>query len=322
MGRRPEPGAPAPDAVAPIEFRGLTKAFGPVLAVDDVTFSVRAGRVTGFLGPNGAGKTTTLRMLVGLATATSGTATFGSQTYAELVDPQRMVGTALEASFHPGRSGRDHLRVLAATAAADDARVDELLELVELTAAARRKAGTYSLGMRQRLSLATALLGDPDYLILDEPANGLDPEGIRWLRGFLRSFAARGKVVLISSHMLGEVQETVDDVAVIGRGRLLRCAPISEIAVAEPTVRVRTAQPGRTAELISAAELAVSTESDAEGTFLRVSTTDAARIGELLLESRIAVTELTRERFNLEESFFRMLEREAGLDALQPGAAS
>ena len=299
-----------PGAVPPIQIRGLSKRFGSVLAVDDVTFTVPPGRVTAFLGPNGAGKTTTLRILAGLASPTAGSATFGDRTYAALDRPQQTVGAALDAGFHPGRSGRDHLRVLSATAGADDARVDELLALVELTAAGRRKVGGYSLGMRQRLALASALVGDPDYLILDEPANGLDPEGIRWLRGFLRSAAAQGKVVLVSSHMLSEVQETADDVAVISHGRLLRHAPLDQIEVAEPTLRLRTAGPARTAEMLAAHGYTVHTDTDSDGPLVRVHTVDAARVGQLLLDNKIAVVELTRERFNLEESFFRVIEQQ------------
>ena len=190
-------------AGARIEVRDLTKRFGSFTAVDSLSFSVEPGRITGFLGPNGAGKTTTLRMLLGLVRPTAGTATIDGQRYIDIPRPQSVVGSALEATnFHPGRSGRDHLRVLADTAGVSTARVDEMLELVGIPAAARKRAGGYSMGMRQRLGLAAALLGDPHVLLLDEPANGLDPEGIRWLRQFLRHLSSQGRTVLVSSHML------------------------------------------------------------------------------------------------------------------------
>ena len=194
---------------ARIEISGLTKRFGGFVAVDDLTFTVEPGRITGFLGPNGAGKTTTLRMLLDLVHPTSGSTRIDGVRYAEIERPFMVVGAALEATnFHPGRTGRDHLRVLATANGIPTARVDELLELTGIPAAARKRAGEYSLGMRQRLGLAAALLGDPKVLILDEPANGLDPEGIRWLRGFLRHLSDEGKTILVSSHMLQEVQQT------------------------------------------------------------------------------------------------------------------
>src|SRR6187399_737818 len=207
---------------AVIEIQSLTKKFGSVTAVDDLSFRVEPGVVTGFLGPNGAGKTTTLRSLLGLVKPTSGSATFDGQVYADLPDPLRTVGTALEASsFHPGRTGRDHLRVAAAAAGIRDARVDEVLAWVGLADAGNRRAGGYSLGMRQRLGLAFALLGDPAALVLDEPINGLDPEGIRWIRGLLQRLAAEGRTVLVSSHLLSEVQQTVDRVVILSRGRIV-----------------------------------------------------------------------------------------------------
>ncbi|KGM13631.1 ABC transporter ATP-binding protein [Cellulomonas bogoriensis] len=214
-----------------VAVNGLTKRFGPVSAVEDLTFSVGPGRVTGFLGPNGAGKTTTLRMLLGLVEPTSGTATVDGHRYSELSHPARVIGAALEAaSFHPGRSARDHLRVYAPQAGVTDARCDEVLDVVGLAQVARRRVGGFSLGMRQRLGLATTLLGDPQVLVLDEPANGLDPEGIVWLRGYLRHLASEGRTVLVSSHMLSEVQQTVDDVVIISRGRLVHASPLAELA--------------------------------------------------------------------------------------------
>jgi ABC-2 type transport system ATP-binding protein len=223
--------APVSDGIDPlVSFDGLTKRYGDILAVDDLSFSIRSGTVTGFLGPNGAGKTTTLRLLLGLAEPTAGKALVFGRPYRELDDPARRVGAVLETSdLHPGRSGRDHLRSLALAARIPSDRVDEVLELVDLTPAARRRVKTYSLGMRQRLGLAAALLGDPDLLVLDEPANGLDPAGVRWLRRFLRTFADRGRTVLVSSHMLAEAAQTVDRVVIIDRGRLVASGTLEEL---------------------------------------------------------------------------------------------
>jgi ABC-2 type transport system ATP-binding protein len=206
----------------------LTKRYGELVAVEKLTFSLRAGTVTGFLGPNGAGKTTTLRLLLGLAEPTAGEALVFGRRYRELDAPARRVGAVLESNdFHPGRSGRDHLRALALAAEIPRARVEEVLELVELEPVAARRVKTYSLGMRQRLGLAGALLGDPELLILDEPANGLDPAGVHWLRGFLRRFAEQGRTVLVASHVLAEVAQTVDQVVIIDRGRLLTTGPLA-----------------------------------------------------------------------------------------------
>jgi len=208
----------------------LTKRFGEVVAVDDLTFSLRPGTVTGFLGPNGAGKTTTLRLLLGLAQPTEGEALVFGRRYRELEEPARRVGAVLESSdLHPGRSGRDHLRALALAAEISGDRIDEVLALVELEAAAGRRVRTYSLGMRQRLALAAALLGDPELLVLDEPANGLDPAAVHWLRGFLRRFAEQGRTVLVSSHMLAEAAQTVDHVVIIDRGRLVATGRLDEL---------------------------------------------------------------------------------------------
>ena len=208
--------------MAAISVQGLSKRFGDVLAVDHLSFDVDPGTVTGFLGPNGAGKTTTLRMLLGLAAPTSGTATIGGRPYRELADPTRRVGAVLEAGgFHPGRSARDHLRVLATAAGLPARRVQDVLEQTGLAAAGRRRVGGFSLGMRQRLGLAAALLGDPEVLVLDEPANGLDPEGVHWLRGLVRGLADQGRTVLVSSHLLAEVAQTVDRVVIVDRGRLV-----------------------------------------------------------------------------------------------------
>jgi ABC-2 type transport system ATP-binding protein len=213
-----------------IEATCLSKRYGPTLAVDNLSFTVPPGQVTGFLGPNGAGKTTTLRLLLGLAEPTSGEALVFGRPYRELDQPARRVGAVLESNdFDPGRSGGDHLMALAIAAQIRPSRVDEVLDLVGLTANARQRVKTYSLGMRQRLGLAAALLGDPELLILDEPANGLDPAGVHWLRTFLRSFAERGGAVLVSSHLLAEVAQAVDRVLIIDHGRLVAAAPIDEL---------------------------------------------------------------------------------------------
>jgi ABC-2 type transport system ATP-binding protein len=226
-------GRPAPaEAASPpvLSASSLTKRYGDLVAVDDLTFSLRSGTITGFLGPNGAGKTTTLRLLLGLAEPTAGEALLFGRRYRELDDPARRVGAVLESSdFHPGRSGRDHLRTLALAAEIPSSRVEEVLALVEIDASADRRVGTYSLGMRQRLGLAGALLGDPELLLLDEPANGLDPAGVHWLRRFLRRFAEQGRTVLVASHMLAEAAQTVDRVVILDRGRLITSGRLDEL---------------------------------------------------------------------------------------------
>jgi ABC-2 type transport system ATP-binding protein len=213
-----------------VTVSSLTKRYGEVLAVDDVTFALRPGTVTGFLGPNGAGKTTTLRLLLGLAEPTAGEALVFGRRYSELDEPARRVGAVLESNdFHPGRSGRDHLRALALAAEIPQRRVEEVLALVELEGSAHRRVKTCSLGMRQRLGVAAALLGDPGLLVLDEPANGLDPAGVRWLRAFLRRFAEQGGTVLVSSHILAEVAQTVDQILLIDHGRLVASGRLDEL---------------------------------------------------------------------------------------------
>ncbi|AKU17557.1 ABC transporter ATP-binding protein [Luteipulveratus mongoliensis] len=292
---------PAPGAR--IEINGLSKVFGDFRAVDNLSFVVEPGRVTGFLGPNGAGKTTTLRMLLGLIRPTEGTATINGQPYASLPDPMQTVGSALEATnFHPGRTGRDHLRVIAAASKVPDARVDELLELVGIAAAAKKRAGAYSLGMRQRLGLAAALLGDPRVLILDEPANGLDPEGIRWLRGFLRHLSSEGKTILISSHMLSEVEQTVDDVVIIANGRLVRQGSIGELHGARRSL-VRTTDAPRLARALSDAGHAVQqTGNDS----LEVTGDDPRHIGDTALAIGLPIYELRESKSDLEDMFFEL----------------
>ena len=227
--------ARAPVTTAPaIQVAGLRKRFGRVVAVEDVSFTVAYGRITGFLGPNGAGKTTTLRMLLGLIRPDAGTAAITGTPYPDLASPARTVGALLETAAHPSRSGRDHLRVLAAAAGIPGERAAQLLATVGLQHAARQRAGGYSLGMQQRLGLAAALLGDPAVLVLDEPANGLDPQGIRWLRDFLRCLAAEGRAVLISSHILAEVAQTADDVVIIHHGRVVTQAPLPDLLATRP----------------------------------------------------------------------------------------
>ncbi len=239
--------------VGVVEVVGLSKSFGSVRAVDDLSFTVQPGRVTGFLGPNGAGKTTTLRLLLGLAAPDAGTATIGGRSYVELDRPTRVVGASLEAaSFHPGRTARDHLRVYAPQVGADDARCDEVLALVGLSEAAHRRAGGFSMGMRQRLALAATLLGDPQVLLLDEPANGLDPEGIAWLRQFMRYLAGQGRTVLVSSHVLSEVEQTVDDVVIISRGRLVHASSLADLeALVRPATRVSSPDAAGLAALVA-----------------------------------------------------------------------
>lgn len=295
-----------------IEIQGLSKRFGDVVAVDDLSFSVRAGAVTGFLGPNGAGKTTTLRMLLGLVTPTAGTATIDGQPYGQLVAPFRRVGAVLESNgFYPGRRARDHLRVLAVAAGLPLARVAEVLDQVDLADVGDRRVKGFSLGMRQRLSLASALLGDPGVLILDEPANGLDPEGINWLRQFLRTFADGGGTVLVSSHLLAEVAQTVDDVVIIANGRLVTQSSLAELANRSRSgVRVRTPQAetlrttladqGIAAQLV-AADALVAMESTAEAVGLA-----AAGAG-------VVIYEMRPERFNLEEMFLELTTTEGAV---------
>ena len=288
-----------------IEVAGLTKRYGSTLAVDRLDFRVPAGTITGFLGPNGAGKTTTLRALLGLVRPTAGTATILGRRYRDLERPSSHVGAVLEASnVHPGRSGRNHLLVLAAAASLPAARVDEVLALVELGAVGRKRAKTYSLGMRQRLGLAAALLGDPEVLILDEPANGLDPQGIRWLRDFLRSLADEGRTVLVSSHVLAEVAQTADDVVIIHRGRFVAQSSMAEMAArVAGAVRVRSPEAGRLRERLAAEGLAA-TDLPPDG--LSVSEATSERVGEIAGAAGIVLHELVRETGTLEEAFFEL----------------
>jgi len=290
---------------APVEVRELTKRYGSTTAVDGLSFTIRRGAITGFLGPNGAGKSTTLRALLGLVHPTAGDARVEGAPYAKLHDPLGTVGAVLESeSFHPGRSGRNHLRVQAAAAGLPAERVDEVLATVELTDAARRRVGGYSLGMRQRLSVAGALLGKPRLLVLDEPANGLDPEGIRWLRTFLRTFADDGGTVLISSHVLPEVAQIVDEVVIIHRGRLVAQEPLEALTArsAAGAVVVKSPEAARLLEALSRAGLEVVPVGDTE---LRVAGA-AERVGEVAAAEGIVLHELRTEGASLEEVFLEL----------------
>jgi ABC-2 type transport system ATP-binding protein len=290
---------------ATIDVVGLTKQFDAVRAVDDLTFSVGPGRVTGFLGPNGAGKTTTLRCLLGLVAPTSGSATIDGKHYHDLPHPMRVVGSALEATgFHPGRNAQNHLRVLARAAGIDERRVPEVLELVGLADSTTRSVGGFSLGMRQRLQLAAALLGDPGVLMLDEPANGLDPEGIAWLRAFLRYLAGQGRTILVSSHVLSEVEQTVDDVVIIAKGRLVRACPLDELTAGHSHVVVRTPSPQQLADALAAH--APGARVTAEDGGLHVVDADAATIGRIAFGAQVELHELRPASSDLEEVFLSL----------------
>jgi ABC-2 type transport system ATP-binding protein len=288
-----------------IEVRGLTKRFRKVVAVDDLSFVAHPGRVTGFLGPNGAGKTTTLRAIVGLVHPTDGTTAVLGRRYVELDAPAKRVGAVLEtSSFHPGRSGRNHLRTLALAAGIAVARVDEVLRIVDLAQDAKRRARGYSLGMRQRLQLAAALLGDPQVLVLDEPANGLDPAGIRWLRDLLRRYADEGRTVLVSSHVLAEVSQLADDVVIINRGRLVTQAPVGEVLKDGGKTRVRTPDSDRLGTLLEAAGFAVEAQDDH---VLLVNGSSPESVGELAAANGVVLHELTGETATLEDAFLELV---------------
>ena len=291
-----------------IEVQSLTKRFRKTVAVENLSFKVREGAVTAFLGPNGAGKTTTLRIILGLVRATQGQATVRGKRYRDLPDPVRQVGAVLEASsFHPGRSGRNHLRTVANAAGIASTRVEETLALVQMTNDAGRRVGGYSLGMKQRLSLAAALLGDPKVLVLDEPANGLDPQGMRWLRQLLRSLADEGRTVLISSHVLAEVEQVADEVIIIHRGRFVEQASTAELfARAGGGIRVRSPQADRLGALLGKAGLSVKS---AEGDLLVVEGS-TERVGELAAANGIVLHELAAEKSTLEEAFLELTEHE------------
>ena len=291
--------------MAVIELHDLTKHFGDLVAVDALSFEVDSGQVVGFLGPNGAGKTTTLRMLLGLATPTEGSAIIKGRPYKELDQPLHVVGAVLDASdAHPGRSARNHLRIQAMLGEVNQSRIDEVLDLVDLTSAADRRVGEFSLGMRQRLGLATALLTEPEILILDEPANGLDPEGVHWLRQLLRDLASEGRTVLVSSHVLAEVAHTVDSVVILDRGQLVTHATLDELTVGvAQVVRVRTPKADQLRlelELESAQVQTVAPD------LLVVSGSSPEQIGNLAAKCSIPIFGSETESTDLEDIFLKL----------------
>jgi ABC-2 type transport system ATP-binding protein len=292
--------------MAPVEIRGLSKRFRNVLAVNDLSFDVEAGRVTGFLGPNGAGKSTTLRALLGLVRPSAGTATFGGRRYEELDHPSSKVGAVLEdASFHPGRTGRNHLRVLATTGRHPAGRVDAVLDTVGLTAAAERPVKGYSMGMRQRLAIASALLGDPEVLILDEPTNGLDPPGIAWMRGMLREQAAQGRAVLVSSHLLAEVAQSVDDVVVIASGQMRGQGTLEQVLGGDegPATAVRSQDDDRLAQALQAAGHTVMRLGDGG---MIVPGAAPKEVGVVAHDAGVYLVGLAQQSRSLEQAFFAL----------------
>ncbi len=300
------------DPIAPswratlIGVRGLTKRYGDTVAVDDLTFEVRAGQVTGFLGPNGAGKSTTMRMILGLDRPTAGTALVAGRPYAQLAEPLREVGAVLEAdAFHPGRTARAHLRALARTNGIPLRRVDDLLDQVGLTAVAGRRVRTYSLGMRQRLGIAGALLGDPPILLFDEPVNGLDAEGVLWVRDLVRGLAAEGRTVLVSSHLMSEMQRTADHLLVIGRGRLVADASTEDVVAGShgQVVRVRTPEGGLLTTHLTGIGAAIEQVDDRE---LMVTGVSAERIGDAAFELGVPLHQLTELESSLEQAYLQL----------------
>ena len=292
--------------MAAIELQGLTKRFGAVAAVDDLDLDVAEGTVTGFLGPNGAGKTTTLRMLLGLVAPTTGRATFGGTRYADLAEPARHVGAVLEASsFHPWRRAADHLRVLTSAIGVPDDRAERALDQVGLAAHAHRRVGGFSLGMRQRLALGAALLGDPAVLVLDEPANGLDPEGVHWLRTFLRSRADEGRTVLVSSHLLAEVAQTVDHVVILDGGRLVADAPLGDLTDRSTAVVVRTPDADRLHGALRAHAIAAVRSGPDE---LTATGTTPETLGRIMAAEGVVVVGMHVQHTDLEDVFLELTE--------------
>jgi ABC-2 type transport system ATP-binding protein len=300
--------------------QGLTKVYGPTRAVDNLTFTVRPGIVTGFLGPNGAGKSTTMRMILGLDNPSAGVATVNGVPYAQLTDPLRQVGGLLDAKWvHPNRSARSHLRWMAASNGIPARRVDEVLAMVGLSAVAGKRAGQFSLGMSQRLGIAGALLGDPGVLLFDEPVNGLDPEGIVWARNFIRALAAQGRTVLVSSHLLSEMALTADHLVVIGQGRLIADATVEQItSAARKSVRVRSPQLQTLADAVHRAGFRVRIEPGPEPTLV-VEDADSAPIGEIAAKNSVTLHELSSKQASLEEAFMAMT---AGAVEYQGGGAA
>ncbi|NHD18658.1 MULTISPECIES: ATP-binding cassette domain-containing protein [unclassified Actinopolyspora] len=293
------------DGSGRILVQGLNKSFGPINAVQNLNFSVEPGSVTGFLGPNGSGKTTTLRMILGLVSPTAGGAFINGQPFSRLPNPATIVGAVLDSQgFHPGQTARTHLRCYTAALNLPDQQADQVLELVGLSSAATRKTGGFSLGMRQRLALATALLGNPQILILDEPANGLDPEGIAWLRGFLKSFASTGRTVLVSSHLLREMEHTVDNVVIVSRGQCVYNGDLEQLRAAQQSrVLVRTADPATLVETLR--QSGIHAEYLPDGS-LAVPGTDSKTVADLALGAGVAVHGMQEENLDLEQIFFQL----------------
>ncbi len=300
-----------------IEVSNLTKRFGSKVAVDDLSFTVEPGRVTGFLGPNGAGKSTTMRVILGLDRPQGGTATIEGRAYRDLADPLRTVGALLEAkSVHSGRSARNHLLFLAQTQGLPASRANEMLELVGLTEVADKRAGGFSLGMSQRLGIAAAMLGDPRVLLLDEPVNGLDPEGVLWIRNLMKFLAGQGRTILVSSHLMNEMAVTADHLIVIGKGRLITAASTADVIArgTEKSVRVRTPEAVKLTDLITAAggEVSAGTASQPDEDeqpdteLLTVKNLEAPRIGELAASASLVLHELTPQLASLEEVFMEL----------------
>ena len=291
-----------------ITITGLTKRYDDRLAVDDLAFDVHPGRVTGFVGPNGAGKSTTMRMMVGLTRPDAGEVRYDGTLFGDLAHPARTVGAVLDASTHPGRTPRNHLRAFAALSGIHRRRVDEVLTEVGLATAADQRAGSFSLGMRQRLALAGALLGDPAVLLLDEPSNGLDPDGIRWLRNHLRAFAERGGTVFVSSHLISELAMFADDLVVVGGGRLIAAEPLNAIiARNETTVVVHTLQPSELLDALRRHDLTVRTVGDR----LHLTGTSLAAVSQLAFDHGIRLIELTETTRSLEDSLLEMTQASA-----------
>jgi ABC-2 type transport system ATP-binding protein len=297
---------------AVIEVADFTKDYADVRAVDHLSFTVESGTITGFLGPNGSGKTTTLRALLGLVEPTSGTVRIAGSRYRDLDDPLRHVGAMLEVSAHPARTAHNHLRVVATEARMPRSRVDEVLELVELTGSANRRVGTFSLGMHQRLGLATALISEPDILVLDEPANGLDPQGIRWLRDFLRSLADQGHTILLSSHVLAEVAQTVDHVVVIDHGRIVADEPLDLLMSrnAGERVHVRSSDQAALRSYLQAEGARVSEQAGA----LVVTGVGTDVIGRLAFDRHVVIYEMSAVRASLEDTFLELTTQAAQSD--------
>jgi ABC-2 type transport system ATP-binding protein len=311
--------AESPTRGLPVEFKDLSKHFGTVKAVDNLAFTVEPGRVTGFLGPNGSGKTTTLRMLLGLVRPSSGEATVGGQRYRDIPNPSGKVGAVLEAtSFHPSRRARTHLRMVARAGGHDEARADVVLELVGLTGDAKRKVGGFSMGMRQRLELASALIGDPDVLILDEPSNGLDPQGIAWLRDFMRYLAGEGRTVLVSSHLLSEMAQTIDNAVIISHGRLMAQGSLESITAGytQQSMQARTPEADRLCDVLNGAGMKFRRLGH---DLVGIDGVKPEVVGPLLASNQIVLYELLNQGADLESIF---LELTSGLGFGETGKPS